>query len=41
MKVYRVFFFGHGDTESCLKSLLDLLASLDYVNKMVQIGMDV
>ena len=33
-------FLGHGDAETCLKSLLEVLDGLDYVNKMIQIGMD-
>ena len=33
-------FFGHGDAESCLNSLLDVHDGLDYVNNLVRIGMD-
>ena len=33
-------FLGHGDAETCLKSLLEVLDGLNYVNKMIQIGMD-
>ena len=34
------FFIGHGDAETCLKSLIDVLGNLDYVNNLIQMGMD-
>ena len=33
-------FFGHGDTDSCLTNLLEVHHGLDYVNKLIQVGMD-
>ena len=33
-------FIGHGDADTCLKSLIDVLGNLDYVNNMIQMGMD-
>ena len=33
-------FIGHFDAETCLKSLIDVLGYLDYVNNLIQIGMD-
>ena len=33
-------FIRHGDAETCLKSLIDVLGNLDYVNSLIQVGMD-
>ena len=33
-------FIGHGDAETCLKSLIDVLGNLDYVNNLIQMDMD-
>ena len=33
-------FIGHGDAETCLKSVIDVLVNLDYVNNLIQMGMD-
>ena len=34
------FFIRQGDVETCLKSLIDVLGNLDYINNLIQMGMD-
>ena len=33
-------FIAHGDGDSCLERLLDIIGELDYVHKLVQVGID-
>ena len=33
-------FMGHGDAVNCLENLLGVLYELDYVHKLIQLGMD-